>query len=230
MCLWSSTNQTALSGSYGLIVIECGRCIMRIVLHEVLRIRQQVALAVEHQDVALPLRVDAHLVAGALPRLHAAPSASWPLPPFPGGLELRRVAPRQPADREEDARPHVAQLLRHRPLDVRQLAVLNGVDAIGTLGEHARSGAERPRLVTRNGREILWPAGDDVVATEDVLAALLVRNSRNRRDAALSGRPRAVQEISRRQADEAGQQDRYAIAHVSLSKMVGDPDAAGCRL
>ena len=41
--------------------------------------------------------------------------------------------------------PRSRQLLRHRTRDVRQLAALHDVDAVGALGEHALARAERPR-------------------------------------------------------------------------------------
>jgi len=192
----------------------------RVPLHEVRGLGKQIALAIEQEDVVLPARVDAQLITRALPRL---PSFFGELARAAVARRARagRVAPRQTSDGEEDAWPHVAQLLRHRPLDVRQLAVFDRPDAIGTFGKHARAGAEGPLLVARDRREILWPSLDDLISAEHVLPALLIRDSGDRRDMSLGRDPRAVQHVSRHQTDDAGQQNRYAITHLHSPKKVG---------
>ena len=132
----------------------------------------QVALPVEDQDVVLPARVHAELVARFQPRLDAffrnrAGAA------VARQARRRRVAPRQAADREHDARPDP---LVPRPLDRRQLAALQHEHAVRVLREHALAGAERPALVARQRRQVLRPALLRHVRPPDVLAALLTRN------------------------------------------------------
>ena len=130
----------------------------RVPLHPVGGLRQQVALAVEHEDAVLPARVHAHLVV-ACPGFHAA-LGELAAAAVAGRARGRRVTPRQPADRERDARPEVRQLLRHRTRNLRQLAALHDVDAVRALGKHALARAERPALVAGIGAELLRPAGE----------------------------------------------------------------------
>src|SRR4029077_11766270 len=100
----------------------------------------------------------------------------------------RRVTPRQTSNWKRDARPEVGELLRLRPGNLRQLAALHDVDAVGTLREDALPCAERPAFVPRIARELLRPAGDDVVRAEDVLASLFCRDRRDTGGRGLRGK------------------------------------------
>ena len=146
----------------------------RVPLHPVGRLRQQVALAVEDEDAVLPPRIDAHLVVPQ-PRVHAA-LGELAAAAVARRAGRRRVTPRQAADRKRDARPEIRQLLRHRTRNLRQLAALHDVDAVGAFGKHTLPGAKRPALVARIARQLLRPAGHDFVRAEDVLAALFGRH------------------------------------------------------
>ena len=143
------------------------------------------------------------------------PSASWPVPPLPGRARRRRIPPRQPADRELEVRPELRKVDRLGPAERGQLAALQDEDAVGTLGEHALPGAERPPFVPLDRREILRPVGNHLVGAEDVLAAFLPRH-RGKPRRRLTGDGVVVYEIRDRQRrnnshDEHGQASRHVV-------------------
>src|SRR5882762_4920170 len=63
----------------------------------------EVARTIEHHDAVLPAGVDTHRVARSFPRLDS-PLSRLPGPAVAGGTGNRRIPPRQPADRKENAR------------------------------------------------------------------------------------------------------------------------------
>src|SRR5262249_33879515 len=117
---------------------------------------------------------DAHLVV-AQPRLHSA-FGKLPAAAVSRRAGGRRISPRQASDRKRDARPEIGQLLGLRTRDLRELAALDNIDAVGAFREHTLPSAKRPPLVARIARKLLRPAGHDVVRAKDILTALFGRD------------------------------------------------------
>ena len=167
-------SQTFLSASYGLMAMKCGRC--RLASH-------CIQLAVSGSRLPWPSntrmqcsqRASTPILLLRAPRFHPA-LGELAAAAVAGRARGRRVTPRQPADRERDARPEVRQLLRHRARNLRQLAALHDVDAVGAFGKHALARAERPALVAGLVLSFFGQPGNDFVRAEDVLPALLRRH------------------------------------------------------
>ena len=111
----------------------------------------QFARAVEHENAVFPAGIDAHLVARPFPSLDAL-LRKLPRPTISGWACGRRIPPRQPTDREGDARSKVREFPGPRRLYFRQLTAFQDEDSVWALGKHALSRPKRPGLVAGNGR------------------------------------------------------------------------------
>ena len=99
------------------------------------------------------------------------------------GAAGRRARDGRAPDRQAEhgvleARCDVAQALRRRPLDGRQLAALQHEHAIGAHGEDALRRAVGPGVVARQLRQRLRPVRDDGVVAEGVLTAFAAGKDR----------------------------------------------------
>jgi hypothetical protein len=159
-------------------IVRTDRNEVRPLQHRVVLIPRidQVALAVEDHDAVFPPGIHAELVAGLLPRLHAA-LGGLTRAAVSRGAGGRGITPWKASDRKHHAGPQLGQPHRFRPAEIRQFAALEDEDAIGALRKDALSRAERPPFVPFDGREIFGPVGDDVVRAKNVLPALLTRHS-----------------------------------------------------
>ena len=132
----------------------------------------QVALGVEDEDAVLPARVHAHLVAARFPRLDAV-LGELPGAAVAGQAGGRRVAPRQAADRELDARPESGS---RRACGRWMFGSSPRCSTKTRSGLSANTLCPAPNVqpcVAGQRRQVLRPVGDDVIGAEDVLAALL---------------------------------------------------------
>ena len=173
------------------VVVDDPDALLHVVRRDVDRVRaaeqpvpllprlEDVALAVVDDEAVLPVRVDTELPVG---RSLDADFVVHPLPrrePLPhvligaaraGERRNGRIAP-ETCDGEADARPDLRQADRLGRLDVRQLAAIEAVNAVGRFGKHAFAGAVGPFLVAGQRRDVLRPTLDDLVGSRDILRA-----------------------------------------------------------
>ena len=165
------------------------------------------------------------------PFSHASmpPSASWPVPPFEGGLAV--VASRHGSRPIGNWRfgPSCGRLIVLGRPSAGSSPRCRTKMRFGTLGEHALPGAERPPFVPLDRREILRPVGNHLVGAEDVLAAFLARH-RGKPRRRLTGDGVVVYEIRDRQRrNNSHDQHGQASRHVVLLQRIDGPQSRKSR-